>query len=137
MSGWNVVVRAVSAVATVHVSGRPHPVPSSAPPHPCSSSSRACVVSVSRLLWPATASSPRWPGRTWFGMYHRNSRLMSIEHIALVGIVRARRLPMSLADRYADPAAPAGVLNEVLTLQLARRSVRSFGDRPVTEEELT
>lgn len=44
---------------------------------------------------------------------------------------------MSFAARYADPAASAGVLNEVLALQLARRSVRSFADRPVTDDELT
>jgi hypothetical protein len=43
---------------------------------------------------------------------------------------------MSVAARYGDPAATLGVVNEVLSLQLARRSVRRFGTRPVSDEEL-
>ncbi|GIE93007.1 NADPH-dependent oxidoreductase [Paractinoplanes rishiriensis] len=43
---------------------------------------------------------------------------------------------MSVVARYGDPAASLTVASEVLALQLARRSVRRFGDRPVTEEEL-
>jgi hypothetical protein len=77
MSGSNVSVLAVRAVATVKVSGRPHPAPMSAPFQPCSSSARAWDVRVSRLLWSAVAGSPRWPGVTWLGMYQRNSRLMA------------------------------------------------------------
>ena len=34
ISGWNVVVLAAIAVATVNVSGRPQLVPNSAPPQP-------------------------------------------------------------------------------------------------------
>ena len=73
MSGLNVVVPAVSAVDTVKVSGRFHPVPIRAPPQPWSSVCRASAVSRCRLLWPSTVSSSRWPGVTWLGMYQRNS----------------------------------------------------------------
>jgi hypothetical protein len=48
-SGWNVVVRAASAVATVNVSGRPHPVPISAPDQPCLSAVRASSTLWSRV----------------------------------------------------------------------------------------
>ena len=41
------------------------------------------------------------------------------------------------AARYGDPGATLRVLNEVLTLQLAHRSVRKFGPREVTDDELT
>ncbi|GAA1615408.1 NADPH-dependent oxidoreductase [Catellatospora bangladeshensis] len=41
------------------------------------------------------------------------------------------------ADRYGDPAAVLGVHSEVLSLQLAHRSVRRFGPREVTDDELT
>jgi nitroreductase len=44
---------------------------------------------------------------------------------------------MSAADRYGVPELALGVGNEVLALQLARRSVRRFGPRPVTDDELT
>jgi nitroreductase len=44
---------------------------------------------------------------------------------------------MSVTARYGDPAATLGVATDVLRLQLARRSVRRFGPRDVTEEELT
>lgn len=44
---------------------------------------------------------------------------------------------MPAAARYGDPAATLGVVNDVLTLQLARRSVRKFGPRNVTDDELT
>lgn len=44
---------------------------------------------------------------------------------------------MSVTARYGDPAATLGVVNDVLSLQLAHRSVRRFGPRDVTEEELT
>jgi nitroreductase len=44
---------------------------------------------------------------------------------------------MSANARYGDPAATLGLVNEVLTLQLARRSVRKFGSREVTDDELT
>ncbi|GAA2704493.1 NADPH-dependent oxidoreductase [Actinoplanes palleronii] len=40
-------------------------------------------------------------------------------------------------DRYGDPDARLGVLTEVLELQLARRSVRRFTAREVTDDELT
>ncbi|HEY0001596.1 MAG TPA: NADPH-dependent oxidoreductase [Actinoplanes sp.] len=39
--------------------------------------------------------------------------------------------------RYGDPAATLGVGTDVLSLQLARRSVRKFGSRAVTDDELT
>src|SRR4051812_43956242 len=78
ISGLNVVVRAASAVATVNVSGRLQPVPSSAPSQPWSSSDVAWWVSVSRLLCAAeSSSSPRCPGRTWLGMYQSSSRSVS------------------------------------------------------------
>ncbi|GIF03860.1 nitroreductase family protein [Actinoplanes siamensis] len=41
-----------------------------------------------------------------------------------------------LAARYGDPDARLGVLTDVLQLQLARRSVRRFTARDVTEDEL-
>jgi nitroreductase len=44
---------------------------------------------------------------------------------------------MSAADRYGDPTADLGVLNDVLRLQLTHRSVRQFGPRDVTGDELT
>ena len=44
---------------------------------------------------------------------------------------------MSATDRYGDPAAGLAVLNDVLRLQLAHRSVRKFGPRDVTDDELT
>jgi nitroreductase len=40
------------------------------------------------------------------------------------------------AARYGDPAATLGVLTDVLRLQLAHRSVRKFGPRPVADDEL-
>ncbi|WP_432843381.1 NADPH-dependent oxidoreductase [Dactylosporangium sp. CA-092794] len=43
---------------------------------------------------------------------------------------------MSAADRYGDPAAALRVANDVLAVQLAHRSVRRFGPRDVTEDEL-
>ncbi|MEV4641693.1 NADPH-dependent oxidoreductase [Actinoplanes sp. NPDC049548] len=43
---------------------------------------------------------------------------------------------MSASDRYGDPAAQLAVLNDVLRLQLAHRSVRKFGPRDVTDDEL-
>lgn len=43
---------------------------------------------------------------------------------------------MSIAARYGDPAAALDVANDVLDLQLARRSVRRFGPREVTDGEL-
>ncbi|MFC6023686.1 NADPH-dependent oxidoreductase [Plantactinospora solaniradicis] len=44
---------------------------------------------------------------------------------------------MSVAARYGDPDATLAVLNDVLSLQLAHRSVRKFGPREVTDDELT
>ena len=44
---------------------------------------------------------------------------------------------MSVTARYGDPAAVLGVGNDVLTLQLARRSVRRFAPRDVTDDELS
>ncbi len=44
---------------------------------------------------------------------------------------------MSAADRYGDPAVDLAPPNDVLRLQLTHRSVRKFGPRDVTEEELT
>ncbi|WP_433303165.1 NADPH-dependent oxidoreductase [Actinoplanes sp. CA-030573] len=44
---------------------------------------------------------------------------------------------LSAAARYGDPTAVLNVHNEVLRLQLAHRSVRRFGSRAVTEDELT
>jgi nitroreductase len=41
------------------------------------------------------------------------------------------------AARYGDPDARPGTLTEVIELQLARRSVRRFTSRDVTEDELT
>lgn len=40
------------------------------------------------------------------------------------------------ADRYGDPGLAGGPSNDVIALQLARRSVRRFGPREVTEAEL-
>ena len=44
---------------------------------------------------------------------------------------------MSATARYGDPALFLGVDNDVLRLQLAHRSVRKFGSREVTDDELT
>lgn len=44
---------------------------------------------------------------------------------------------MTAAARYGDPAATLGVVNDVLNLQLAHRSVRRFAARDVTDDELT
>lgn len=44
---------------------------------------------------------------------------------------------MSVSARYGDPAATLAVVNDVLSLQLAHRSVRKFGSRDVTDGELT
>ncbi|GIG92137.1 NADPH-dependent oxidoreductase [Plantactinospora endophytica] len=44
---------------------------------------------------------------------------------------------MTAAARYGDSGAVLAVLNDVLSLQLAHRSVRKFGPRPVTDDELT
>ena len=44
---------------------------------------------------------------------------------------------MSLTARYADPELTLGVTSDVLALQLAHRSVRRFGPRDVTADELT
>jgi nitroreductase len=44
---------------------------------------------------------------------------------------------MSLTARYGDPAAAVSVANEVLEVQFAHRSVRRFGPRDVTADELT
>jgi nitroreductase len=41
------------------------------------------------------------------------------------------------AARYGDPDASAGKLTDVIELQLRRRSVRRFGPREVTDDELT
>ena len=49
---------------------------------------------------------------------------------------RPRSTPVTAAARYGDPAAVLGVGNETLRLQLARRSVRRFGPRDVTDDEL-
>jgi nitroreductase len=43
---------------------------------------------------------------------------------------------MTVARRYRDPEFTLGVGNAVLDLQLAHRSVRQFGSRPVTDAEL-
>ena len=43
---------------------------------------------------------------------------------------------MSATARYGDPATTLGVLNDVLKLQLAHRSVRTFNAREVTDDEL-
>ncbi|WP_045739637.1 NADPH-dependent oxidoreductase [Actinoplanes rectilineatus] len=43
---------------------------------------------------------------------------------------------MSVTARYGDPAATLGVTNDVLAVQLAHRSVRAFGPRPVGDDEL-
>ncbi|WP_326559363.1 NADPH-dependent oxidoreductase [Micromonospora sp. NBC_01796] len=44
---------------------------------------------------------------------------------------------MSVSARYGDPAVSLGMVNDVLSLQLAHRSVRAFGSRGVTDDELT
>jgi nitroreductase len=44
---------------------------------------------------------------------------------------------MPAADRYGDPTADLAVLNDFLRLQLTHRSVRRFGPRDVTDDELT
>ena len=44
---------------------------------------------------------------------------------------------MSITARYGDPSATLPVVNDVLALQLAHRSVRGFGPRDVTGDELT
>ncbi|GAA3777155.1 NADPH-dependent oxidoreductase [Plantactinospora mayteni] len=43
---------------------------------------------------------------------------------------------MTAAARYGDPAAVLAVVNDVLNLQLGHRSVRKFGSREVTDDEL-
>src|SRR5262245_20610134 len=43
---------------------------------------------------------------------------------------------MTVTARYGDPSAALDVATDVLRLQLARRSVRRFGPRDVTEAEL-
>ncbi|MGW6129081.1 NADPH-dependent oxidoreductase [Cellulomonas sp. NPDC055163] len=43
---------------------------------------------------------------------------------------------MTITHRYGDPAATLAVSSDVLTLQLAHRSVRRFLPRPVTDDEL-
>jgi hypothetical protein len=43
---------------------------------------------------------------------------------------------MSATARYGDPATTPGVLNDVVRLQLSHRSVREFGAREVTDDEL-
>lgn len=43
---------------------------------------------------------------------------------------------MPVIQRYADPNVALEVANSVLDLQLAHRSVRQFGPRPVTDAEL-
>ncbi|MCK9902806.1 NADPH-dependent oxidoreductase [Parafrankia colletiae] len=43
---------------------------------------------------------------------------------------------MPAAARYGDPAATLDVLNDVLRVQLAHRSVRRFGPRDVSDDEL-
>ncbi|MBL7253164.1 NADPH-dependent oxidoreductase [Paractinoplanes lichenicola] len=44
---------------------------------------------------------------------------------------------MAVLPRYGDAVHGLGALNDVLRLQLGHRSVRKFGPRDVTEEELT
>ncbi len=44
---------------------------------------------------------------------------------------------MTAAARYGDPALTLALGNDVLGLQLRRRSVRRFGSRDVTDDELT
>jgi nitroreductase len=44
---------------------------------------------------------------------------------------------MSTSARYGDPTATLGVVNDLLSLQLAPRSVRKFASRAVTDDELT
>lgn len=44
---------------------------------------------------------------------------------------------MPLAARYGDPDAAAPLTNDVLAVQFAHRSVRRFGPRDVTPDELT
>ncbi|WP_261555746.1 NADPH-dependent oxidoreductase [Frankia tisae] len=43
---------------------------------------------------------------------------------------------MTITARYADPTATLHVTSEIVTLQLAHRSVRRFTPRPVTDDEL-
>jgi len=43
---------------------------------------------------------------------------------------------MTAARRYGDPTAALALSSDVLTLQLAHRSVRRFRPRPVTDDEL-
>ncbi|WP_249412273.1 NtaA/DmoA family FMN-dependent monooxygenase [Micromonospora endophytica] len=43
----------------------------------------------------------------------------------------------SAAARYGDPSVALGVATDVIRLQLAHRSVRRFGPRDVTDDELT
>jgi nitroreductase len=44
---------------------------------------------------------------------------------------------MPATARYGDPAATLGAINDVIRLQLAHRSVRKFGPRGITDDELT
>ncbi|EIV92386.1 NADPH-dependent oxidoreductase [Frankia sp. QA3] len=43
---------------------------------------------------------------------------------------------MTITARYADPEATLSVASEIVTLQLAHRSVRRFTPRPVADDEL-
>src|SRR5690606_12578351 len=49
----------------------------------------------------------------------------------------ARKVLMSVALRYGDPAVSLSVLSDVVALQLEHRSVRAFTDRDVTDDELS
>src|SRR5580704_5410594 len=101
ISGSKVVVRAVSAAATVKVSGRPQPLPTRAPRQPCCSSATAWLVRVSRLLGSA-AESPRCPGLTSLGMYQRNSESLLMRWTRTArGLDRAWK--RTRADEAADP----------------------------------
>lgn len=44
---------------------------------------------------------------------------------------------MSVTARYGDPTAALGVVNDVLAVQLAHRSVRRFRSREIGDDELT
>ncbi|MFB9658458.1 NADPH-dependent oxidoreductase [Glycomyces mayteni] len=44
---------------------------------------------------------------------------------------------MSVTERYGDPDARLGAVNDTVRIQLAHRSVRRFGPREVTEDDLT
>ena len=95
------MVRAARAVATVKVSGRPHPVPSRAPSQPCCSSVVACSVRVSRLLWSSVDGVAAVTGPDLVGDVPEQLRRPD-------GPLLAGRLPRRYGRRHRSPPDVGG-----------------------------